>query len=429
MLFKVDLMGVGTAEVESLPSYLYRVAFEHGFSVGELVHSLKRHSLRNSVFEYPIDLPKSFSPGELIRGGKRSSAIRQLLEHYANIDLTSSYLWILERSIGESNGEVCRGFRWCPECFHEMDRHGVEPYFKLIWSMKAVTACPVHRTPFIEKCSSCGRSQDGFYRHYQISKCQHCGEKLSKRKDRLKASDLSTSWENIGVDVVELIRDMSAANPESTEDEGAYLSLKKLFDYYWDQDLYDYLYQTIGRDHVLALIHKQKSMNLLSARRIAFRLGIPIFDFLIGRAKEVTLTFDHKSFCSLPPGYLEVTKKLKRDHRHQLKKISQFVDSCECPPTISAIADAVGVSKGYLEYRHGALVADFVARRKTFEIDQRIQNEYLATREALGFFLGKAYVPNTGAKREAFRVLREQTDLSKRLIELGIDRASRVLEL
>tara|TARA_R110001599_G_scaffold188143_2_gene382587 strand:- start:349 stop:1638 length:1290 start_codon:yes stop_codon:yes gene_type:complete len=427
LLFKLELLGEGTVDVESLPSYLYRVAYEHGFSVGEIVKGLCRHAIKNDLIDNVGAIPKSFSPGELVRGGNISKTIRRLLEHYTHIDLSASYLWILEKSIGESNGEVCRGFRWCPECFHEMDRLDLDPYFKLIWSMKSVTACPIHRSPFLDECSSCGQSQNTYTRNYPLSKCQSCGEPLWKRKARLCVSDIAYSWENIGVDIVELFRQMSGTDPNSIENNGAYLSLKMLFDYHWEQDVSEYLYRTIGRDRVLALIFKQRNMNLLSARRIAFRLGIPLYDFLIGRAKDVTLTLDHESFCTLPPGYLEVTKKTKRDHRLILKKIKQFVDSCTHPPTLPEVAIAVGVSKGYLEYRHGALVTKLVEKRRVFEAEQRIKNEYLATREALAFLLGEAYVPNTCSKREAFRILRQKTGLSKKLIYLGIDRASNIL--
>ena len=413
--------------MESLPSYLYRVAFDHGFSVGELVHSLYRHSQRNELHKNLGTIPHSFSPGELIRGGSLTSTIKCLLEHYSSIDLTPSYLWILERAIGESNGEICRGFRWCPECFHDMDRLNIEPYFKLIWSMKSVSACPIHRSPFLETCSNCSRTQNGFYRNYDVSRCQHCGEKLSKRKTRLKIKDLSSSWDDIGVDIIELFKDMSAVDAKSIKNEGAYLSLKSLFDYYWEKDFGEGLYVTLGRDQILSLVHKQKGMSLLTARRIAFRLGIPLFDFLSGRAKDITLTLDHKSFCQLPPGYLQATKKAKRDYCVVLKKIKRFLDGCERPPTVKDVAQAVDVSKGYLEYRHGPLVSTLVEQRKVYENQLRIEKEYLATREALGFFLGEAYAPNTGAKREAFRVLRERTDLSKNFINLGIERASRVL--
>ena len=164
-----------------------------------------------------------------------------------------------------------------------------------------------------------------------------------------------------------------------------------------------------------------------SARRIAFRLGVPLYDFLAGRAIDITLSLDSHLFCQLPPGFLEVSKKVKKDHQAIQKRIKRFIKKSSVPPSIKQVAEAVGVSKGYLEYRHSALVSHLVTQRAQYLSALRAEQQYLAIREAFSFFLGKKYECDNRSKRSAYKVLRSETKLPKTILVSGIEQAFEAL--
>ena len=105
MLFPIELCGKGGRDVESLPSYLYRLSQSHGYSAGELLRALCRHSLESGFIKENENVPHHIKPGELMRPGKNMHFVKTLLERYTGQDLSSSYVWILEKSLGVSNGE------------------------------------------------------------------------------------------------------------------------------------------------------------------------------------------------------------------------------------------------------------------------------------------------------------------------------------
>ncbi|WP_026375753.1 TniQ family protein [Aestuariibacter salexigens] len=427
MLFPLSLQGKGTMDIEALPSYLYRLSYEHGYSVGEFMKALHNLACRENRFSNTQRVPHYILPGDLATPGITSKYIKSLLEIYTNQSLDESYLWILDKALGASRGEVSKNFRWCPECFHEMSQLCIPAYFKLIWFMKSVTACPIHRTPILEVCPSCNKTQNTYTRVKEMGLCQFCGHELRKRKTRLRRSSIRHSWDDIGVDVVKLFQHMNDIPAKHFPENGAVTSLNSLLDYYWDSNRESEFYSVMSRDEMLSLTHQQKEISFKTARKIAFRLGLPLYEFLAGKAKEVTMSLDPKLFCALPPGFLEVRKKVKNDHRLIIRKIKHYLKQQNSPPTIREVAEATGISIGYLEYRYPALVSQLVHRRREHVNLEKHRLQNVATNEALSFFVGAKYKASNLSKREAYRALRTSTQLPKRMIKVGIQKATRAL--
>ncbi len=422
-LFPIVLRGVNTAEVESLPSYLHRVAFEHGVYTGEILRFLHRHGMREQRIHAGAKLASYIKVAEFVRPGRTTDMIRDLLQYFSGQDLSQTTLWVLDRALGRSCGEVVKGFRWCPECFSEMMSVGAEPYFKLIWHMSAISACPIHRTPLSNACEFCGCDQVSYKRERTLGHCQACGNALSKRKRRLRNSDICLSWQDNGFDIIRLFSELAETEPDSLLAGGAKKSIDDLLDYYWRNGSENVLYRAITRDEVLAIIHNQTPISLKSARRVAYRLGLSLFDLLSGNAAQTTDVLDHSQFCTFPPSYLDVTKKTKRDHRVILNRTKQLLSASVVPPSLKKLAEELGVSVGYLEYRHPALVQDVVSRHTEYEEHQRLKLIYSAQRVALEFFLAEKYAREPHSRKHAYRILRAETGLPKFLLKRSIQKA------
>lgn len=423
ILLPISLLGNCTPEIESFPSYLHRVAYDHGVYVGVLIRYLYRHERVMGSDDLDREEPKYLHPNELVHPYGTTNMLVSLFERATDQSLAASTLQFLNGPIGRSSGEIVQGFRWCPECFREMIALGHQPYFKLIWHMSAVKACPIHRTPLASECQNCGCSQKTYIRKYPIEYCQECGESLAKRHKKLLHSELSKSWIDIGFDVIQFFRDMASNNYQPLPMNGLQKSLDKIFNFYWSKGREDDFYNLLSRDELLLAIDGEHRLSFLSVRRIAQRVGIPIHMLLSGEAEFSTQMLELKRIRRLPDGLLEVNKKTKKDHVAILSKIRRYLRGRQTPPSVPLVAAAAEVSIGYLEYRHPTLVAELVAKHQAYEQQQKLKRVYYAQSAALRFFLDEKYSAIPKSRKQAYKTIREETGLPKFVLRRAVERA------
>jgi AraC-like DNA-binding protein len=65
-------------------------------------------------------------------------------------------------------------YAWCPDCYAEQKEHGQEVYDYLLWTIDAVTVCPVHSAPLTTYCLSCGQEQRALSLNSRAGYCHHC---------------------------------------------------------------------------------------------------------------------------------------------------------------------------------------------------------------------------------------------------------------
>ena len=87
-LFSIPLMGLGTAEVESLPSYLHRCAIAHGSDVGLFIQTVNRLVPDSNLCVTEQVKAKHFKPHELVRPGKLADSIIASLSSLSSSALT-----------------------------------------------------------------------------------------------------------------------------------------------------------------------------------------------------------------------------------------------------------------------------------------------------------------------------------------------------
>ncbi|WP_396587724.1 TniQ family protein [Bermanella sp. R86510] len=427
LLFSIPLMGNGTAEVESLPSFLHRCAVAHGNDVGPFMQTVDRLLPNSHLCIADTFRAKHTKPHDLVRPGKLSECIVVALSQATGHQLDSSVLWVLGNMLSRSANEVVKGFRWCPECLAESQSLGLDSYFKLIWHMSAVKACHIHRTPLVQKCQFCGCDQTSYRKKNDIGFCQNCDESLAKRKIKISDSALASSWEDIGNDVVQLFRDLSKVDPRGLSEDGPYKSINDLMDYYWKVEREDIFYAALNRDELISLAYRHKKVSLLTARRIAFKLGIPLYAFLAGEASQISGVLDYGVLCSLPDGYLDVRHKAPKNHAAIIRKIRRIIKEQKAPLPVSRICEEAGVSTGYLAYRYPVLYKEVVQRRKEFEQEQHLKTIYKAQAFALDYFFNERYSEAPKSRKQAYRKLREETGLPKWILKKAIQNAYRAL--
>lgn len=427
-LFPIPLCGAGSAEVESLPSYIHRLTYKHGVYVGELLRFVVRQVEGDESYTGQLtSLPRHILVHDVLRANGLARGLTKMLEHMTRQCLTGTTVALFNGPLTMSRGELHKGFRWCPECLAEMDLMGDECYFKLIWQFRAVLACPIHRSPFLEKCDYCGCDQTSYIKRRPLGRCQDCGAPLSSRVKKLTPTELADSWQDIGRDVLELFGDLAKYGYDSLPVDGVYQSLDQLFDHYWRQQREEDFYQLLDRDQLLSVIDTRKTLCLNAARTVAFRLGISLYDLLSGNAVQVTRALDFAGFCPLPPSFMDASARFTKDHEAVLCKLRELMADEMAPMSLKAVARELDVSVGYLEYRFAVQVRHIVERNSKFLRDQQLRKRRLAQQKALKYFAeGSEDAPKS--RKQAYRSIRGETGLPKSMLKEAIQTAYHTLQ-
>lgn len=416
-LFPIPLLGKDTSEIESLPSYITRLAYHHRVSIGDIFRLVF-----SEVNSDEKERGAHFSPESIMQPNNTTLSLVNTLSLMTNQPLEQSALVWMYKALGRSSLEIVKGYRWCPECFSEMNKMGLEPFMKSKWHLSAIKHCPIHRTNFLNKCESCGCKQVGYNRQHHFSTCQDCKADLSVRKDPIRPSGIHNSWEENGFDLIRLYEDLSEVKFASFPEDGAIQSLSKVFDYYWDEDEEYKFYELFGRDESIGLIHKQKPISLITARRIALKLGVSLYTFMSGEAANVPFIIDPKIMCVLPDGYAAITERKKYDHEKKLQQILHYLDVLNCP-SLKQIAESTGTSTGYLRYRYPILTKKISEDFKADKLKNQLRKIHQAQKLALQYFFDQKYADHPKSKRQAYKEVKSETGLAKGIIEQAVKRA------
>jgi len=421
-LFPIALEGTGTAEVESFSSYLHRLALEHGVFVGEFIRFLEgHHGFQQSDLTH--QKPGYLPPNVLVRPNQTTKDLIRILGNALSRELGGSVLWFMDGPLGRSAEVVAQNFRWCPECFAEMEANSEVPYFKLVWHLIDIESCPVHGTPLEDLCSSCGKDQNTYKKRYKLSVCQHCGAGLSKRNDNANVLEIGTSWSQTGGDIVLLFHELAKIEPFSLPSDGVRTSLENIFDAYWDQGREQELYSVVPRDQLLSAIHSDHPISLKVARRFAYWLGVPLFLLLSGGAHKSTGVLSANWACELHPDFLDINHKPKKDHRKIYEKVIASLETALPPKTLRQLANEAGVSVGYLRHRYPVLVARASRVRREYEDRKMLRKRYYAQKAALDFFLSECFGGALMSRKSAYKKLRADTGLPKWVLKNAIQQA------
>lgn len=160
MLYGLMPRGWGTGDVESVLSYEMSLAFEHRLALTKLRRLVRDRARVND---------KLVSGTELVN----------LVAATGRPELHACSLRTLQSLIGDMQG--ARGKRVCLDCCRaDLRQPGVLSYGRLLWEIREVTCCPIHKKQLLKP--QCGRSNGnrkhafGFLRRITLfGVCAKCG--------------------------------------------------------------------------------------------------------------------------------------------------------------------------------------------------------------------------------------------------------------
>ena len=177
-LYGIDPINVGTSLVESLTSYIVRLASAHCVTVGALVtleiapHINKDYILdhTSTTISSPFILNSRMVNGLGVTAVDWADALQALTlrKQFRLMTLLPLKGWI-------SKNKLLRTFRaWCPDCYADWYRAEEMIYDPLSWSLNVVTVCLQHKRLLLCRCVYCNRQLTSLTRIIRPGFCPHC---------------------------------------------------------------------------------------------------------------------------------------------------------------------------------------------------------------------------------------------------------------
>lgn len=152
VLHALEPIGLGTGEVESLLSYLCRLAVSHSTSTLSLSRAVAQH------FEHEVEEEFDWYHRSLSGIGESALTWSSALSALTSVSRLDRLTFLPWKEVIAQNGLpiVSKG-QFCPQCFADDHNSGRTPYFRLAWESKSVSVCNVHRCRLTQHCPCCGK--------------------------------------------------------------------------------------------------------------------------------------------------------------------------------------------------------------------------------------------------------------------------------
>ena len=219
-LYALEPLGMGTPEVESLTSYMARLAEAHSVSlrtlvIQEVLPPLKcdylSNPFKNSLDAFWLEAARALNgTGSLAKDWAHSLESLTL-----RTDL--QFLTLLPWATVLTQQRLLRGTRaWCPDCFMEWQTAGQPIYEPLIWNVSAVSLCIYHQRPLLEQCPhpDCQATLPVLASHFRPGYCSKCSRWLGVVPDHPDFFSTTEQW-RWRIWVAEAVGELIAHNMDS----------------------------------------------------------------------------------------------------------------------------------------------------------------------------------------------------------------------
>jgi transcriptional regulator with XRE-family HTH domain len=235
VLYPIPPIGVGEGHVESLTSYIIRLAEAHCVRTGDL--------FSNILFPY---LNKSY----MLKGGYRfyTSAhlingvtgiayeFIEMLTNFTGIKFIDELTLIRFKNVLPTRGLLRSNKAWCPYCIDEMGNESSVVFEPLAWSLQAITVCLKHLVPIEDNCPSCGNKFLSLDGRSISGHCPKCNGWLGKPSTSCGARSVE-DWE---IYKAKLIHELFASGMEFNNKKNVAWTLSRLVATYTDGNVSEF---------------------------------------------------------------------------------------------------------------------------------------------------------------------------------------------
>jgi hypothetical protein len=175
-LYRLQTLGAGTGWVESLTSYIARLAQAHCLPPCVLFNREIMPQFRRIAQRPSIQTGYRGGYWKASINGNNGSA--ELMVHTLEALTQAKHLrQSTLLSCGDSLAKrplIRRKQVWCSACFQEWHEANAPLYLPLMWSLIDLNLCPTHRVRLTEHCPICKSTQISLASSMPVGVCQSC---------------------------------------------------------------------------------------------------------------------------------------------------------------------------------------------------------------------------------------------------------------
>lgn len=319
-LYSLPPIGIGTPYVESLTSYILRLAQAHCVTSSSfflhLIRILKGSNAGNEA--------RKLSGGDFISNYNQfAHAINGInkmaadwVELLQNLTLQSNlkYLTMLAWQNILSNKGLQRYRRaWCPHCFVESRERGEIVYEQLLWTIKSVSFCTKHLVPLVTSCPYCDKQSYILTCKSRTGHCYQCEEPLGTKLDienqRLDKQSPDIQDEIQNSNIITTLLNLSTKYPHKNERECLARNLHHCVNYMTSGNLQTFANALKMQRSILhGLCKQQHSLRIDLLTNICKKTDISVETLLF---KKVTNNDLFKLSIPSRPTKEEIIRKLR----------------------------------------------------------------------------------------------------------------------
>jgi DNA-binding transcriptional regulator YhcF (GntR family) len=218
-LYRLEPIGIGTPYVESLTSYIMRLAAAHCVTPQALVQReiFPVWNQAGAIQNTDSWLGKFWWASTPVLNGISSNTMRwvsvlQALTSCDNLCFLTMLTW--SEVIG-NNKLLRRKKAWCPRCFQEWRQNRQVVYEPLLWTLNAIDICSSHQQSLIALCQHCQETQPFLKQASRPGYCSHCVRWLGNNVAVRDAETMRSNIERVEISrwQARVIGEMLAAAP------------------------------------------------------------------------------------------------------------------------------------------------------------------------------------------------------------------------
>lgn len=178
-LYRIAPIGIGTPFVESLSSYVGRLAAAHTLSVSSLVRYEISPLLSHTYLQPDKTTSNSFRAAGAMNGRCKTAA--EWVDALSQLTLRDDIVlttFLPFKEIVTDRGLLRTTRAWCPQCFEDWRNGEMPVYEPLIWKVRSVKICPVHLGKLRSGCPYCGSDSKHIESLFVPGYCPSCGKWL-----------------------------------------------------------------------------------------------------------------------------------------------------------------------------------------------------------------------------------------------------------
>ncbi len=375
-LYQLKPIGIGTPYVESLTSFIARLAETHCLLTRTLISEIIAPKLKHTFVRKCTSrgLGALFEKAKTINSnGNIAKDFIQALEKltfHQNLQLLTLLTW---SDVINSRGLFRNHKAWCSACYQESFAKNNIVYEPLIWSLQAVEVCPIHKIYLSNTCPHCHSKLPLFTWHSRLGFCSKCNEPLIKSATNINIQEPLFQYE-LGRLIwnADSLGSIIALTPELnlSPSRNVFISnLNSAINVVTEGNIANFasLLQ-MPKNTVWGWSKGKAFPNIDALLKIAWLLKIDLADLLTEKNEPVNLK--NISIQSLANSSKKKQRSSPSNFDYELTQKVLFEILNQPPeeiPTIKSISEKLGCNRRILDKHFPELCHAIVVKRRNFE--------------------------------------------------------------